>query len=167
MTAGGFTANLRVLFAREIAAFEREVERFPDDAVLWKTLPGIANSAGNLAAHVCGNLQHYIGHMLGGTDYVRNREYEFGRRTGTRAELVAELRKTAAVVDRVLAGLDEDALARDYTALKPGLTVRTDRTLLHLLTHLGFHLGQAGYLRRTLTADATSTGAISLDALRG
>jgi hypothetical protein len=34
--------------------------------------------------------------------------------------------------------------------------------LLHLCTHAGFHLGQAGYLRRVITGDATSSGPIPL-----
>jgi len=31
--------------------------------------------------------------------------------------------------------------------------------------HLAFHLGQAGYLRRSLTGDARTSGAVSLKAL--
>lgn len=38
------------------------------------TAPGITNSVGNLGQHLCGNLQHFIGAVLGSTGYVRNRE---------------------------------------------------------------------------------------------
>jgi len=43
-----------------------------------------------------------------------------------------------------------------------GLQMATGRFLVHLASHLAFHLGQAGYLRRTLTGDATSAGAMSI-----
>ena len=39
---------------------------------------------------------------------------------------------------------------------------RTGTFLVHLCAHAGFHLGQAGYLRRILTRDATSSGPIPL-----
>ena len=36
---------------------------------------------------------------------------------------------------------------------------------MHLAVHLGFHLGQAGYLRRVVTGDGRSSGALPLAAL--
>ena len=65
------------LFVRELKGFERELALFPDEALIWKTMAGITNPAGTLTLHVCGNLQHFIGHVLGQTAYVRNRDYEF------------------------------------------------------------------------------------------
>jgi hypothetical protein len=46
-----------------------------------------------------------------------------------------------------------------------GRQIRTDLFLLHLCTHASFHLGQAGYLRRVLTGQNESSGALSLQAL--
>src|SRR5262249_37473238 len=92
------TSDIELMLLRELEGFEREVSLYPDDESLWKTLPGVSNSAGNLAMHIAGNLQHYVGAVLGGTGYVRNRDWEFARRSGTRTEVVAELRKAAAVM---------------------------------------------------------------------
>jgi len=39
--------------------------------------------------------------------------------------------------------------------------------LVHLAVHLGFHLGQAGYLRRIVTGDGRSSGPVSLKELAG
>ena len=153
---------LRMLIVRELRAFEREIEMFPDDALVWKTVPGVANSAGNLTLHVCGNLQHFIGCVLGGTAYARNREDEFGRRSGTRADLAREIRTTIEVVERVLPAIDRETLGRDFPEHVGGHTVRTDRFLCHLSAHLAFHLGQAGYLRRVVTADNRSSGPVPL-----
>ena len=46
-----------------------------------------------------------------------------------------------------------------------GITVSTRRFLIHLATHLAWHLGQAGYLRRILTGQNVSTGAVPVPAL--
>lgn len=158
-------AILRVFLVRELKAFEREIEMFPDDELVWKTVPGVTNSAGNLALHACGNLQHYLGAVLGNTGYVRNRDVEFGRTSGTRAELIRELRTTIAVVEHVLPHVSEAALARDYPEKVGGLALNTRAFLLHLSVHLAHHLGQAGYLRRILTQENRSSGALPLKAL--
>lgn len=159
------TGELTIILVRELQAFEREVERFPDDEILWKTVPGIANSVGNLAVHVCGNLQYFVGHVLGGISYVRNREAEFGRRSGTRAALVDEIRKTIEVVERVLPSMGPEMLARKFPEEVGGVTFTTGIFLLHLSAHLAHHLGQAGYLRRVLTADNRSAGLLPLKPL--
>jgi hypothetical protein len=152
---------LRTLILRDLDSFIREVELYPDDLTLWKTLPGIANSGGNLALHGAGNLLHFIGAILGGTGYVRNRDLEFSRRAGTRAEVTSELARARDVVGTVLTQLTDDDLARPYPELVSGKRFITGDFLLHLSTHLVFHLGQTGYLRRALTGDATSSGAVS------
>jgi|SRR5215471_695689 len=43
--------------------------RFPTDELLWQTLPGVINSAGNLALHIEGNLSEFVGRQLGGLPY--------------------------------------------------------------------------------------------------
>jgi len=160
-----FTADLALLLTRELEAFAREVEAFPNDDAVFKTLPGVTNSAGNLAQHVAGNLRHFVGAVLGGSGYVRDRSAEFTARGTSRAELARELRETAALVGEVLPRLSEEQLAARYPEAVGGIEVPCDRFLLHLLSHLAHHLGQAGYLRRVLTADERSVGPISLKAL--
>ena len=43
-----------------------------------------------------------------------------------------------------------------------GVPMTCGRLLLHLCTHLAFHLGQAGYLRRVVTGDTRSSGPVSV-----
>lgn len=155
-------ADLLVLFRRDLQCFIREIEAFPDDATPWRCVPGIANSAGNLALHVAGNLRHFVGAVLGGTGYVRQRDLEFTTREGTRAELAAQLQATLDEVAAVLESLPEDALAARFPAAVAGHHFPTRRFLLHLSAHLAFHLGQAGYLRRALTGHSLSTGPMEL-----
>jgi len=159
--------DTRRLLVRELEAFAREVELFPDDESLWRTLPGVTNSAGNLALHACGNLRHFVGAVLGGTGYVRDRPAEFATRSGRRADVARQLRETAEVVAATLSRLPERVLAAPYPEPHDGVQLPCPRFLMHLCVHLAFHLGQAGYLRRALTGDARTSGAISLAALAG
>ncbi len=158
---------IRRLLARELASFSRELELFPDESLIWTVVPGISNSAGTLALHVCGNLQHFLGAVLGGSGYVRDRDLEFSARGVSRAALLAEIRKTAQVVETVLSRLPEATLTTAYPAVPGGSEVPTGLFLLHLCTHLAHHLGQAGYLRRALTGDGRSSEPVSVKALSG
>ena len=155
-------ADLARLLVRELEGFAREIQMFPDDAGAWQTVPGVTNAAGNLALHVAGNTQYYIGTICGGTRYVRNRDAEFSRRSGARADIVAELDAAIRVVREVLPGISDERLKADFPEPVMGMKFRTGLFLLHLCAHAAFHLGQAGYVRRVVTGDATSSGPIPL-----
>ena len=158
-------ADVRRLLLREVATFRREVELFPDDESLWKTVPGVTNSAGNLALHIAGNLRHFVGAVLGKTGYVRDREAEFATRSGTREMVVKALDAALADVDTTLASLDDAAMAAPYTSGPKGVEVTTQRWLIHLATHAAFHLGQAGYLRRIITGNDATAYTVSVKVL--
>ena len=160
-----WTEGIRAVIVRELTAFIAEIELFPDDDLMWQVLPGVTNSAANLALHVSGGLQHFLGAVLGRTGYVRNRAAEFGTRAGTRTEVVAQLRAAIDVTDQVLRTVPSDRLTADWPEPVGGHTVRADRFLLHLVAHLAHHLGQAGYLRRVLTGDSRSSDPLPIAAL--
>lgn len=155
------------LIARELRGFASEIELFPEEDQIWQTLPGISNSAGTLTLHVCGNLQHFVGAVLGGSSYVRDRPFEFAARGLSRAHLLAEIERTLEVVTRVLPGLSEEVVSAPYPDVLGGLRPPTGLFLLHLSCHLSHHLGQAGYLRRVLTGENRSSGTISMESLAG
>jgi hypothetical protein len=151
--------HIQLLLVRELKGFQREIQLFPNDDLVWATPPGVTNSAGNLALHVAGNLRYFVGATLGQLPYVRDREEEFGRRTGTRDELVAALEAAIVAVEQTLAG---GLFEGEYPERPGGYRLKTDLFLLHLCVHTSYHLGQAGYLRRVLTGDARTSGAVSL-----
>ncbi|MFN8012681.1 MAG: DUF664 domain-containing protein [Holophagaceae bacterium] len=153
-------ADLRKLLARELATLRREVDAYPDDASLWAAVPGLPNSGGNLALHLCGNLRHFIGAGLGRTGYVRDRDAEFSTRGRTRAEVVAEIGRAAADVDAALQDLDPARLREPFPLAVGGGHPPTRRFLLHLLSHLAFHLGQLDAHRRAATGDPKGAGAL-------
>jgi hypothetical protein len=158
--------SIAALLERELQGFQRELDLFPDDETLSRTLPGVSNSAGNLALHVAGNLQHFVGAVLGGSAYVRNRDREFSRRTGSRGEVVEELQKAAVAVRTVVPNLTDAVLEHDFPeAVIPDRRIQTLRFLLHLCAHTSFHLGQAGYLRRGLTGQTQSAAPVPLSVL--
>ena len=154
------TAEFSAVLLRDLEGLQREITLFPDDESIWKALPGVTNSAGNLALHIAGNIRHFIGYLVGGIPYSRDREDEFGRRSGKRDELIVELDHAIAAVRDVLPRITVQQLEAQFDG-HPGVTVSTRRFLLHLCTHTSFHLGQAGYLRRILTGDSRSTNTVN------
>ena len=138
-TAADFSLSL----VRELEGFKRELALFPDDESVWSTLPGVTNSAGNLALHLAGNLQHFIGAVLGGTGYVRNRELEFGQRSGPRENIYAEFDAAIAVVRKILPEISDATLDADFPEAVMGTKFRTGTFLVHLCAHAGFHLATA------------------------
>src|SRR3954453_4574163 len=159
--------EVRLLLVRELEGFQREIALFTDDAALWRVVPGISNSAGNLALHAAGNLQYFVGTCVGRGTYVRNRPAEFSTRGRTREEVDSALRAAIDAVNRTFMTCNEATLNLPMPGAPNGMTVRTGMFLLHLVAHTAFHLGQAGYLRRTLTGEhAASANPLPLDVLR-
>jgi hypothetical protein len=202
------TEQLRAVMVRDLRAAAREVEAYGSDAALWRAVPGVSNSGGMLALHLAGNLRHFIGAVLGGTGYVRDREAEFARRGAgvpgvgvpgagsssavspnavspgngpvdasgpaavlpvlSREQVAAELRLAAKEVELTLRALPSVRLDAEYPVPVVGRRLRTSQFLMHLVSHLGYHLGQLDYHRRL--GDPASTGpvgAMSLEELPG
>ena len=155
-------ATIRVLMLRELRALKREIETYPNETDLWAVPPGIANSAGTLALHLAGNLQHFIGARLGGSGYVRQRDVEFSRRDVPRSELLAGIGAAIAAVDRTLAKLSDADMTKPYPDALANAKVPAGEFLIHLAVHLGYHLGQVDYHRRIVTGDRQTLDVVSL-----
>jgi len=160
-----WTTMLEKMLLRELTSLRRELEAYPDEATIWSLPAGLPNSAGTLTLHLAGNLQHYIGAVLGSTGYVRNRPLEFSARGVPRATLLAEIDATEAAVRGTLPRIDEAALAESFPEPVGGSTLQTGEFLGHVAVHLGYHLGQIDYHRRVVTGDATGVGALAPGAL--
>lgn len=157
--------HLRTLLLRDLEALKRELLAYPDEAQIWASPKGVPNSAGTLALHLAGNLHHFVGAILGGCGYVRNREEEFGARGIPREEILARVDAAARAVDAALATLDPARLDETFPHEFPHGTVNAGRFLSHLATHLAYHLGQVDYHRRMVTGDAAGVDAQSLKAI--
>lgn len=136
---------------REIESVRRTIEAYPDDASLWKQLPGITNVGGTLALHIAGNLRHFLGNTIAGVPYTRDRDEEFSNRTATRAELIGLMEETRNAIVATIPKLSNEILARAFPLQIAGRTVSTGDFVVHLASHLAYHLGQLDYHRRIAT----------------
>jgi uncharacterized damage-inducible protein DinB len=156
---------VHAVLLRELAAVRRTVEAHPDDASLWAERPGLLNPGGTLVLHLAGNLQHYLGAVLGRSGYRRDRDAEFSRRNVSRAALLGEIEAARQAIERGMAVLSEETLAAPYPEQIAGRTVATGDFLVHLATHLAYHLGQLDYHRRVVTGEHRSINAIAITEL--
>lgn len=140
--------TLKKLFNRDLEKLKTEISSYNDEKKLWKISGEIKNSAGNLCMHLCGNLQHFIGNILGNSGYVRNREAEFSTKDIPKEKLLDEINVTAKVVEKTISELKEDKFNEIYPVNVFGYEMTTEFFLVHLATHLNYHLGQINYHRR-------------------
>ncbi|HQQ97604.1 MAG TPA: DinB family protein [Cyclobacteriaceae bacterium] len=139
---------VRDILIRDLNKLEQELRQYPTESQIWKVEPGITNPAGNLTLHLCGNLQYYIGAVLGNTGYIRNRDLEFAAKDKTRADLLTELERTRTAVASTLPALSEAQLQSEYPIDVFGKPMKTLYFLIHLTAHFSYHLGQVNYHRR-------------------
>lgn len=156
---------IATVMTRELRALRREVESYRSEADLWEVVPGIANPGGNLVLHLAGNIQYFVGNVLGKTGYQRNRDAEFGDRDVPRDELLGELDQAIAAVETGLARVSDADLAKPYPEPVGGVSSTTGAFLAHLATHLAYHLGQVDYHRRILTGERKTVNAMAVGEL--
>jgi uncharacterized damage-inducible protein DinB len=156
---------VRRLLLRDLDTLRDEIRAYPQEEQIWAAPDGIRNTAGTLALHLAGNLHHYLGTVLGGGDYVRDRPAEFGDRGRSRDELLDRIAAAREAVDRTLSELDPARLAEPFPVKVGGVVPMTGTFLMHLAVHCGYHLGQLDYHRRVVTGDPEGVGAQSVAAL--
>ena len=142
--------TLHDLFEKDLDKLLEELKTYKKEGNLWKLNGEIANTGGNLVLHLCGNLRHFIGAMLGGSGYIRKRDDEFGLKDVKRSELIDEVKTTKKVVLETLTELKEGQLEEIYPINVFGKEMTTLYFLNHLYGHLNYHLGQINYHRRML-----------------
>src|SRR3989442_8123876 len=82
------TTWIAAILRRDLGALRREIEAYADERDIWRVAPGISNCAGTLALHLGGNIQFFVGAVLAGAGYVRDRDAEVARRGVPRAGLL-------------------------------------------------------------------------------
>lgn len=145
---------LKEIYERDLANLKAEIGKYENESDLWTVKDGITNSAGNLCLHLAGNLQHFFGAVLGHTGYVRDRDAEFARKDVPKAELLSELDAALESVRTTLNKLTDEDLAKAYPIEVFGHPMTTEYFIVHLATHLTYHLGQINYHRRLIDASS-------------
>jgi hypothetical protein len=143
-------ATLQSLFKRDLEKLKTEIEQYSTEANLWRTDKSITNSAGNLCLHLIGNLNAFIGAALAKTDYVRDREFEFAGKDVPKSTLLQQIDETMVVVEKGLDTLTDETLSGDFPIQIWGKPTGMEFTVIHLLSHLNYHLGQINYHRSLL-----------------
>lgn len=147
--------------ARRVDFIGTKLEAFPDERLIWSRPAGLPNSAGTLTLHLAGNLRHFIGAVLGGDGYVRDREHEFSAAGISRHELIERIGAAETAIKDVLPRLTEARLAETFPVPILDHSIETGELLLQLSVHLAYHLGQVSYHRRMVTGDPRGVGALS------
>jgi len=138
------------LFERDLNRLKVEIDSYTNEKNLWLIEKSISNSAGNLCLHLMGNLNAYIGAELGKTNYIRNRPLEFSQKEVPKIELLHQIDTTLQIVVATLQQISEESLQEEYPILVFEQKTSTAFFLVHLTSHLAYHLGQINYHRRLL-----------------
>ncbi len=157
--------SVAAILDRDLQALGREVMAYPDDDAVWLLPEGAPNSAGTLVVHLAGNVQHFLGARLGGTAFVRDRPAEFAVRGLPRSALLAQIEAARGAVHAAAKRLDDDAAGHDFQDVVGGVRVSLGEYLIHLVSHLAYHLGQVDYHRRLLTRDPRGVDALRVTEL--
>lgn len=140
--------TLKSLFNRDLNKLKVEIESYQNENQIWAIDKNIANSGGNLCLHLIGNINTYIGAEIAKTGYVRDRPLEFSLKDIPRSELIHKIDETILVVNKAIDSLSEEDLEQIYPQIVFEKEMTTGFFLVHLATHLGYHLGQINYHRR-------------------
>ena len=141
---------LKTLFKRDLNKLKKEIAAYQNEENIWIVDKNITNCGGNLCLHLLGNLNHFIGTLLGETGYVRQRDLEFSLKNVPRTTLIEQVEDTMEMIEKVLNQLTEVDLAKEYPIIVFKERMPTGFFLTHLTTHLTYHLGQINYHRRLL-----------------
>lgn len=138
------------LYRRDLNRLKDQIDAYTLESNIWKVEGEIINSSGTLCLHLVGNLNHFIGSILGDTGYVRDRHAEFNDRDIPKEILTSKVNQTIQMVERILLSLSEEDLAKEYPRVILSKPSSTFDFIIHLYGHLNYHLGQINYHRRLL-----------------
>ena len=141
---------LKSIFVRDLKKLKSEIESYKNEKNIWAKDRNITNCAGNLCLHIIGNLNWFIGGQLGDTGYIRRRDLEFSKKNVSKADLLMEINKVISMLDNALDKITNNQLENEYPILVFEKKTSTYYFLVHLTTHLAYHLGQINYHRRLL-----------------
>ena len=138
------------IYDRDLDRLKKEIELFNDENNLWRITGNVKNAAGNLCLHLVGNLNTYIGKNMGHSGYVRDRDAEFNLKDLPKKNLVQQVAETKELVLSTLKNMTEDDLKQNHVEKIFDYEMTNEFFLLHLASHLSYHLGQINYIRRIL-----------------
>ncbi len=143
-----FSGWLMEIMENDLNKLKNEINLYENENDLWIVSGKISNSAGNLCLHLLGNLNHFVGHLIGGTGYQRNREVEFSGKNVPRSELNSSIDVLIEIIKESLPKLDDTDINKPFPDKVSGKTREYGFALVHFSNHFNYHLGQINYHRR-------------------
>ena len=121
-----------------------------NDEQVWHRENPSCNTVGNLILHLCGNIEQWIGHGIGGAKDHRHRDAEFAAKDGeTAAELAARFNAT---MDRAIATVSALPASRLVERINPqDGEVAILEAIYRVIGHLQQHVGQILMMTKQLT----------------
>ena len=147
-------STLKTLYLRDLERLLFEMNAYKDEKNMWIINHQVNNSAGNLCLHICGNLQHFIGAILGESEYERNRDEEFSMKNIATEILIQEIEFAKAAIVTGFDAYNTVLNEETYPIEVFGKPMTYEYFLYHLYGHLNYHLGQISYHRRLLEPSA-------------
>ena len=139
------------LFERDLKKLREEILFYKNEKELWMVQKEIKNSAGNLALHLVGSLNFFIGATLGNTGYTRHRDNEFSDKNVPADKIIASIEELLILIKNTVGEIEDKKMTELYPIEFLGKR-RTNLEILFIMYgHLNYHLGQINYHRR-LTA---------------
>ncbi len=148
--AGIVTAEFTSYFRHLGQRVEKAATAVAEEQLWTRPFP-FGNSIGHLLLHLTGNLNHYIGALIAGSGYIRQREHEFTDEVHHPRELLlARFHEAVDMVVRTLAAQDDASFSMPVESQHP---IQTRLGLfLVCAAHLNNHIGQMSYLVQALKA---------------
>ncbi|WP_207421561.1 DinB family protein [Desertivirga brevis] len=150
MTAESIGYSVSKILRRDLQRTIEQIQLYRKEEAMWIKEGTINNSAGNLALHIAGAVNHFIGAALGKSGYIRQRDKEFSLREVAREDIIRQLQAASHVVNGVLDNLTSDDYHQDFPEKIGGSNLTVNEFLIHLVSHVNYHLGQINYHRRIL-----------------
>lgn len=140
--------SYKQLYFNFLNSLRDEISSYKKPENIWMLAGSISNTPGNLCLHICGNLNHFFGAVIGNTGYVRERDLEFSKKNISSEELIGEIEETKKMIGKIFDDLKPDDVNKIYPVNKFGENVTYGFVFARLVSHLSYHLGQINYHRR-------------------
>lgn len=127
----------------------KAIEPLTDEQLWWRPNEG-SNSIANLMLHLSGSLNHYLNRGLGGLEYDRDRDAEFGeRRMLPKAEVLAIF---DGMVDAAESTFRDMIPVERLTEASPEPKMNSIvlEDLINILSHVSTHTGQILWIAKML-----------------
>jgi len=138
-------------YSKYLESLKKEIALYENESDLWKLWGAINNTPANLAMHICGNLRHNIGAVIGKDGYIRDRGNEFRQKGTAKQAILDEIENTGAIVLPIIESLTPEQLKVEFPETSHGEEQTVYDALIRLAFHLAYHVGQINYHRRLLT----------------